>query len=520
MLAHGAVCVQQNHRNIDQALTPPTQKCLAQGCYRAFSQRLKPGQMVSCTPGSQAITQKAQLVLTMREAYGSAAPLFLPQSYLLPWDYLTFARAVRAGGTSRPWVLKEDVHRGKGVAVLPPAAALRAARERKASASRHNAEPRALRYVVAQSFVADQMLVARRPFYIRLWALSLGTAPLRSHLFDGGVVVFGSEQAGGEDAAAGASAQDMVVNLWQQDRGAAKPWSLGQLRAHLDASRGAGAGDRVWRRLRTGTAAALAAALPHQRERAAMLPGYQGGNVEVLGVDFLLDQHLVPHLVEVNWLPSMARKVVDGSGQVGAEAAAPEPFDVQKQQFMAAMLRVLRASHEAAEDGQAEARRPRGLQAGHWLALRALRREARAARDSFADLTRDVYEALACLQADSDAALDSCPWIADRRKDLAVDRVHAPVDAQGDETGPAPKPALLRRVLEALPRFHWGAPRLLRKEPVTTRTRPAALGPVETLTLELTRRADSLIHRGTELGYEAAIEAEWTRLARQRRTEL
>ncbi|KAK2077184.1 hypothetical protein QBZ16_004818 [Prototheca wickerhamii] len=462
-----------------------------EGCYRAFSQRLKPGQMVSCTPGSQAITQKAQLVLTMRETFGAAAPLFLPRSYLLPWDYLAFARAVRAGGAARPWVLKEDVHRGKGVAVLPPAAALRAARERKASASRHNAEPRALRYVVAQS-----------------------------HLFDGGVVVFGSEQGGAGDATAGASAQDMVVNLWQQDRGAAKPWSLGQLRAHLDASRGAGAGDRVWRRLRTGTAAALAAALPHQRERAAMLPGYQGGNVEVLGVDFLLDRHLVPHLVEVNWLPSMARKVVDGSGQDAGEAAAPEPFDVQKQQFMAAMLRVLRASHKAAEDGQAEARRPRGLQAGHWLALRALRREARAARGSFADLTRDVYEALACLQADTDAALDSCPWIAERREDLAVDRAPAPADAQGDDTGLAPKLGPLVRVLEALPRFHWGAPRLLRKEPVTTRTRPAALGPVEALTLELTRRADSLIHRGTELGYEAAIEAEWTRLARQRRTEL
>lgn len=195
-----------------QPLTRPTTllpRPNPQGCYEAFRRSLNASHAISCVPGSHALTGKAALAATLEAAYGPAAWGLLPRSFYLPSQYPALASHLRqvcdlgaggarargvkarccgmlqrcapklviqsdptlhptlcraavqeqAAGGSSMWVLKEDVHRGKGVVVAdPPTTLLRALQRTKGGKRRH---------VLAQSFLGQQLLVASRPFYIR-----------------------------------------------------------------------------------------------------------------------------------------------------------------------------------------------------------------------------------------------------------------------------------------------------------------------------------------------------------------
>ncbi len=305
-------------------------------------------------------------------------------------------------------------------------------------------------------------------FPCSVWAVVMGADPARAYLYDGGVVVFGQEQkqrqAGASNAtgsaasaAPNAAAGDaLIVNLWTQDRQAAAPWSLGQLEAHLAATTGsAAAAQRLRSRLHAAATAALAAAVPNARRAAAGLPGYQGGSFEVLGIDFLLDASLRPWLVEVNALPSMARKVVGSAGcgstnsssseehSTGSESStdgqqqprqASNPFDAQKEGFITSLVHLLVARHrqqaaaeqqasallQAASAAAAEEQGPPCAASAQLRQLLALPQEqAAAAQLGFIPLTSQLYDALACQAArptggSTDAAVSSwCTLLAD-----------------------------------------------------------------------------------------------------------
>ncbi|KAL4452451.1 hypothetical protein ABPG75_008113 [Micractinium tetrahymenae] len=454
------------------------------GCYEAFKRRLNASHAVSCVPGTQAVSDKAGLAASLEAAYGPAAGGIVPRSFRLPQQYTALAAHIkqeqRSGRSGGLWVLKEDAHRGKGVGVVSPPAALLGALQR-APGGRAGS----VRHVLAQRFLENQLLIDGRPFYIRLWAVLMGADPARAYLFDGGVVVFGQRQRAGQ------SHDALIVNLWTQDRSAAAPWSLGQLEAHLaaaaaatakqdgnsaDSSRegsregssGPGSGSdarssgsgaeadavrRLRPRLHAGVAASLASALPSVRRSAAALPGFQGGSFEVLGVDFLVDASLRPWLVEVNFLPSMARKLVgcnatsataagarsssgdagsstgassgsasdgdSGGSSGGSSGTAPSagacqqdnPFDVQKERFVRSLLGLLAQRHrqlapaqrqpeqllQAASAAAAEGEAAPCLDAGQLRQVAALPGEQAAAEAlGFVPLTELMYRCLEC----------------------------------------------------------------------------------------------------------------------------
>lgn len=120
---------------------------------------------MSCVPGTQAVSGKAALAGSLEAAYGAAAWGVVPRTFRLPQQYPAMAahlRAEHAAGRSSTWVLKEDVHRGKGVATATPALALLRALQRAPKSAGGGT-----RHVLAQQFLGQQYLVGGRPFYIR-----------------------------------------------------------------------------------------------------------------------------------------------------------------------------------------------------------------------------------------------------------------------------------------------------------------------------------------------------------------
>lgn len=320
--------------------------------------------------------------------------------------------------------------------------------------SKKKGVPARHKFVMAQRFIDDQYLINKRPFYVRLWAtLSGGNPVTRAYLFSGGIIVFGNEQEPKSVSQENVKnivsqekerAQGLIVNLFQQNRSATlDPWSIADIRAYLHTTTGSDAAfNSMWDVLEKSTAAVLAAAVPSVRQAISKsrLKRYQGGNIEVLGLDFVLDSKMRPWLVEVNYLPSMARKVINCVlPTIEAEASSemeekkegitppPEickdnPMDLEKESFLAAYLRVLAARQASvaahvADAAAAVEQRAKQQDKGSCSVTADLLRQVldaevewQAAVDhGFSDLTPRVYASFECMAGKSDACTSALP---------------------------------------------------------------------------------------------------------------
>jgi hypothetical protein len=214
---------------------------------------------------------------------------------------------------------------------------------------------------VVQEYVEEQLEVAGRRSYLRLWLVVTSAAPLRAYLYKGGVIIFGKPPRAGAGAGGGparqnasspwagagagaAGLQDHIVNLWLQDRSKSKLWSWQQLAQHLDSGGAPGRSAGVWARIAAAVNLALGAAAGDMRAEAARLGGPPSGPFEILGLDFVLDSRLRPWLLEVNSVPSMKRqhsRLVPEGGQQQQQQAPSSVFDTQKEAFLADLLALL-----------------------------------------------------------------------------------------------------------------------------------------------------------------------------------
>lgn len=403
-----------------------------QGCYLAFQQALNKHHLVTCAPGLDAITGKSDLIYSLVSAYGQDTAAFIvPPSYRLPSQYFHLARYIQNNynnnnTSSTTWIMKQNMHRGKGVKVVPASQVLQHALIKDKNS-------REQQYVLAQKFIANQYLIANRPFYIRVWAVVIGLYPLKLYLYDGGVVVFGSEQnntttSGNKNVN---DPNNMIVNLWTQDRKAALPWGFPQLKAHI-------ADDAVYNtlmgKLQTSLAATVASAYPAmQRRTASSAPGHQGGSLEIIGVDYLVDDFMHPWLVEVNWLPSLARKVLqcgNNDNDNDNDCQYGNPFDIEKQKFVSSLLQLLIQRHGYIDRAElkaskivSEAENEMCLDADDIEQLMLAQMEGQAAvKLGFINLTSLVYQGLDCMSSgdenhtDTDMCKDKLLSILDRKK--------------------------------------------------------------------------------------------------------
>lgn len=408
-----------------------------QSCIEAFrNSSISITNVISCAPGTEALTSKSNIVQTLSDMFGSAAAGIMPTAFLLPAQYPQFARHLRQTNHAGIWALKEEAHRGMGVVPLTGDVVLKRALEHAPWSTQDPHSPPKHRFVVAQRFIDDQLLINGRPFTMRLWMVVAGGGPVvRAYLYNGGITPFGGEVVQ-EDAPRQRRAESMVVNIFQQDRSKAmNPLSLRELERHFHNITGSDAAfQRGWDVVERATAATLAATLPTVRQMIHWrLPHFQSGTLELMGLDFVWDTKLRPWLVEVNRLPSMARKVMnctmpgDVSGANGdqtVDVCGNNAMDTEKAALLEGLLRTLAARKEklerhAQQAHAAVAHREKGGARACGVTVEVLRQvldarvEAEAgASNGFIDLTPKVYRALRCM-AGSKKACAVLPQLPD-----------------------------------------------------------------------------------------------------------
>lgn len=83
-------------------------------------------------------------------------------------------------------------------------------------------------------------------------------------------------------------------------------WGLERLKDHFDSTLGPAAWPGLWREMRRRAALGVAAALPSlQAAHAWLRPKLQNYGFQMVGLDFLIDDQMVPWLLEFNSAPSI-----------------------------------------------------------------------------------------------------------------------------------------------------------------------------------------------------------------------
>ena len=347
------------------------------------------GSTVSIVPGMHHLTHKALMGRTLGESPGVAPPSFRIPTEL---DRLVGYIQAHPEEAETIWVMKENKHRGTGVTPVH----LNQLMGRMLMGLQQNNGKNPV--VLVQQFVENQLLLDDLPFTFRVWAVfGGGWNSSRAYVFDGSIVPLGDKKLSSISKEAEGDrlkmAEDMIVNLFLQDREKANdPWAIdGEFKRYLNGLTGSDeAFDLMWARLKRKTARAFAAAIP--RLRKDIFRDFRGtcrdNGLEFLGFDFLVDQSYEPHLIEVNHLPSMARKV-PGKRTPGSV------FDEQKERFISGLMTVVREMKDKKRAHQTLAARagcPAGSRAAEVMDM--IFEGQIASQNGFSVITTDMYDEL------------------------------------------------------------------------------------------------------------------------------
>ncbi|OAF66947.1 Tubulin polyglutamylase ttll-4 [Intoshia linei] len=115
-------------------------------------------------------------VTKLQIIHGSKEINFLPQTYVLPWDYRSFKRCWEDGGFKEKWIIKPPASaRGIGIKVV----------------HKWNQIPKK-RAVIVQKYISKPLLINGRKFDIRLYVYITSIYPLKIYLYDEGLTRFAS----------------------------------------------------------------------------------------------------------------------------------------------------------------------------------------------------------------------------------------------------------------------------------------------------------------------------------------
>lgn len=259
---------------------------------------LRAGQLVSAVPGMYSLTKKRRLSASLKAAYGDEAWQYMPQSYTIPAELAEWKawldEQAAAGADPGPFMLKTAQHLGKGLVLLPGAAAYHAATQPRL--------PSAKPFVLAQHYVADPLLIDGCKFGIRLWLLITGVEPFTAYIHNHGLVLFSTDSFDMDSLSdqEGTAGKGHITNYAQNVNGTV--WNLTMLKKHL----GGETYRSLWAKMVRNAAHVACAALNEVREENSKQSVPPNGTFELLGLDYLVDSNHHPWLLEVNGTPSLA----------------------------------------------------------------------------------------------------------------------------------------------------------------------------------------------------------------------
>jgi hypothetical protein len=211
---------------------------------------------------------------------------FYPRSFNLPAEWCAFARARAA--SDRAFVIKPDGGSlGQGIEFVEPGQPL--------------ACPAAAN--VAQEYV-DSHLIGNRKFDLRVYCLIASVRPLRIFVYRDGVARFCAD----ETSAGTAFSRITNVGLNREREGVAMP-DISRLISDVFGALARGGADTraLWAAIDEVVVLSVLAGFGHIEKSERMLCpscGYPRC-FQILGFDILLDRELRPHVLEVNYRPSL-----------------------------------------------------------------------------------------------------------------------------------------------------------------------------------------------------------------------
>lgn len=256
---------------------------------------LRPWQRLNHFPKCTAITKKDALARNLRRmkaVHGAAAYSFSPLAFNLPNDYTKFlAHCSKLKEKGRPppfWICKPaDLSRGRGIFIF-----------RELSELQYDCN------AVVQQYVSNPLLISGYKFDLRIYVLVPSFQPLTIYIYNEGLVRFGTEKFDlGDISNTFAHLTNTSINkhspnyITDKERvGPGCKWTLAQLRSYL---RQASVDDQtLFLRIISIvilTILVQADAAPTTRHC-----------FELFGFDIIVDEHLKPWLLEVNFSPSLS----------------------------------------------------------------------------------------------------------------------------------------------------------------------------------------------------------------------
>ena len=314
---------------------------------------LHPHQRVNKLPGAAALTDKAQMWRSVRDAaarHGEGVFGFVPQTFVLPDEIREYEECMRAEEEQgHYWILKpSNRSQGQGIFVhraLPESngrayAAPEKKKKRKKGkpeSAKEGAEggkavlgapggvmPHSVRtHMGVASRYIDPYLIDGLKFDVRLYVLVTCVHPLCVYLYDDGLVRFATERYDLTkpldrrcmhltNYSLNKKADSFVANTDEEDEGSGSKWSVGALKARLAADLGESRTSAMWKEIDDLVAKTIIAAEPTlvaATDAAFPGPSSRGEPArscfQIFGFDVMLDAECKPWLLEVNNDPAL-----------------------------------------------------------------------------------------------------------------------------------------------------------------------------------------------------------------------
>eukprot|EP01063_Lacrimia_lanifica_P030889 TRINITY_DN4996_c0_g1_i1.p1 TRINITY_DN4996_c0_g1~~TRINITY_DN4996_c0_g1_i1.p1 ORF type:complete len:566 (+),score=223.50 TRINITY_DN4996_c0_g1_i1:59-1756(+) len=256
-----------------------------------------PMQRLNHFPKSGEITKKDTLLRNLRRMRGVHGQVcdILPESFILPGEYVKFCQAfadARDEGRPNLWICKpSELSRGRKIFVFKDIGQL----------SYDCAS-------VVQKYVDNPMLLSGYKFDLRVYVLVTSFQPLRVYIYRNFLVRFGTEKYDLSDLSnlhshlTNTSLNKFAPNFDAEKEGIGEgcKWDAARFTEWL-AAQGIVMGP-IWERIETVVNLTLLSIAPFVPQNQACF--------ELYGFDLLLDHHLKPWLLEVNFSPALQ---VDGA---------------------------------------------------------------------------------------------------------------------------------------------------------------------------------------------------------------